>query len=174
MRRTLTITVGLVLIVAFAASAFAEEGRRADAMKRIEMIRIWRLTESLNLTANEGAKIFPILQRFDKQFQEKMQTKEELVDQLVGELGKDAINAAKLTSLSERILKLEDESMEVRKAMYKELREIMTPEQLARYMIFEVSFQREIDEIIQQVRKNPTGISIRKFRKTNPPPKTKQ
>jgi hypothetical protein len=141
------------ILLASVTTGHAQDPRKTEAMKRIEMLRVWRLTEILDLTAEDGIKIFPLLRKYDGQLKKKGQEKERLVRKMHQELKKETVNSANLSKMTQQILRVESEAIQIRKAMYKELETVFTPEQIARYMIFEVSFQKEIDEIISQVRR---------------------
>ncbi len=158
MRRLLLAGLVAVLLFSFVASSMAVDPKKADAMRRIQLLRVWRLTEVLDLSQEKAAKVFPIIQRFDEEFQTKAEAKEKAVARMEAELKKQQPSANKLQELTATILSLEKESMDVRETMYKELAEVLTPEELSRYLIFEIDFQNEIDSLINQIRRDRTKI----------------
>ena len=167
MRRNIIVAILLAAFLLSAATTFAADPRRDEAMKRIEMLRIWRLTEILDLNAEDAARVFPLLQRYDVMFQEKHRNKDMLLQQTQKELDKPKPDKNLLNDLTSRIIKIEQESMNIHVQMYKELKEVFTPDQLARYMIFELKFKKEIDDIINQVRRErlQMGKERRRFQK---------
>lgn len=155
MRRTIAITVLVASLFLLSTSAFsADPIKKAQAMKHIEMLRIWRLTEVLGLSSADGTKIFPVLQEWDQKFNDMGEHKQQLIKQMRQELKQPSPKENNLKNLTNQIFSIEQQIIESRKEMYAQLKRIMTPEQLAKYMLFELSFQKEIDEIINQARQD--------------------
>lgn len=155
MRRTIALTILIASAFLFTSSAFAaDSGKKAQAMKQIEMLRIWRLTELLELSAADGAKIFPVLQEWDQKFSDMGERKQQLIRKMRRELKQDGPKEQSLKNLTNQVFTVEQQIIESRKEMYSQLKRILTPEQLAKYMLFELSFQKEIDEIINHARQD--------------------
>lgn len=157
----MTRTLPAVLILAFIVTMIsfpAQADPRDEAMRRIEMLRIWRLTELLDLNPEDAAKIFPVLSKYDKLFREKGDTKDNLLKQMRLELKKEKINSVKLEKINTDIFNIERDAMNIREQMFEELSQILTPEQLAKYILFEIKFQLEIEEIINKIRRESSRI----------------
>lgn len=165
MHRLLIVTVLAAAFLIPSTAAYAGDARKADAMKRIEMLRIWRLTEILELNETDGARIFPILQKYDRQYMILNESKEKLVKQLKNAVNTQQTNAKRLETLTGQLIQIEQEAMDIRGRMYTELKEVLTPQQLAKYMIFEINFKQEIDEIINQVRREHKRMKTTKQNK---------
>lgn len=122
--------------------------RREEIRKKIEAIRIWRLMEELKLSAETGAKLSSIMSTLDQKRREAH--REELM--MMGELRR-LVKAAKPDEAGIRTLldKLEQNQQNARALRDQETRstrDLLTPEQQARFLIFQQDFQREIRSLI--------------------------
>jgi len=130
----------------------AQENETDDPRVIIEKIRIYRLTRELDLTTEQAIKFFPKLnelQKIDKDFRARQ---EEILDNLKAMIHEDAEQKEIMKSLSryETIFK---EKVERQLSKMGEIRELLTPVQQARYLIFQDEFEREIRRMIKEVRK---------------------
>jgi HSP90 family molecular chaperone len=130
----------------------AQENETDDPRVIIEKIRIYRLTRELDLTTEQAIKFFPKLnelQKIDKDFRARQ---EEILDNLKAMIHEDAEQKEIMKSLSryETIFK---EKVERQLSKMREIQELLTPVQQARYLIFQDEFEREIRRMIKEVRK---------------------
>ncbi len=139
-------------VTLLAAQDAAPEKRRDRVLDRIEMMRMWRMTDALNLTEEEGAALFPFLRDLDGKRrdlnEERGWVMRELRDTIKGENpDPEAVNGLidRLTKVRAGIRDLEDREL-------KRVREILDPEQVARYIVFERDFEQEIRDLIFQAR----------------------
>lgn len=165
------ITAALLVTSFLFASAvvYAGSQRKEEVLKRIQMLRIWRLTEVLQLSSDEAAKLFPVLNKYDEQFRAKADAKQKLLHKMHHEMKKETPDDKQLKSLIKKVMVIENEAIQVRHEMYKELETHLTPERLAKFMIFEISFQKEIDQLVTGVRRGQsrvTGIKVQKQTET--------
>jgi len=165
MRRSLMILI-MLFTLPVATAAIAQQkspadaaAQRAEAMKRIEMIRIYRLIEVLDLDQEKAVQLFPILQRYDKQFQEVSERKEQDYSDLEEEASQPKPDKTKLNKLIDSILALEQETMKIHSAEYNELKKYLTPDQCAKYMIAERKFLRDFNRMLDDIRrKRPADV----------------
>ena len=130
----------------------AQENETDDPRVIIEKIRIYRLTRELDLTTEQAIEFFPKLnelQKIDKDFRARQK---EILDNLKAMIHEDAEQKEIMKSLSryETIFK---EKVERQLSKMGEIRELLTPVQQARYLIFQDEFEREIRRMIKEVRK---------------------
>ncbi len=128
------------------------EEKREAIRRKIEAVRIWKLTEALKLDAATSAKLASFLGSMDQQrmgiFRDRMMTMRELRHSL------------KTSKPDEKSLKASLDKLEKNRRAMQELREkemsglkdILTTEQQARYVIFQQEFQREMREMIANAR----------------------
>lgn len=142
----------LVVLPFLLGILIAQENETDDPRVIIEKIRIYRLTRELDLTTEQAIEFFPKLnelQKIDKDFRARQK---EILDNLKAMIYEDAEQKEILKSLSryETIFK---EKVERQLSKMGEIRELLTPVQQARYLIFQDEFEREIRRMIKEVRK---------------------
>jgi|Deesub1362A_J573_1020465.scaffolds.fasta_scaffold00882_13 Spy/CpxP family protein refolding chaperone len=163
MRRYTIITMLVsILIMGFASYALAipdfdnPEGPppREDHEKireRIETLRMWRLTKALDLDEATASRLFPLLNRYDK----KRYRIEKAVRKDMRDL-KRALDSRRMDELQEILQRIEDRHRELQRLNDEEraeLKRILTPEQQARYLLFQYRFKRELREMIEKARR---------------------
>jgi hypothetical protein len=141
----------VVLTILFAIS-FAQNNEKHDPRAIIENVRIYRLTKDLDLTTEQAIEFFPRLnelQKVDREFRSKQQ-------QILGELRILVQDSAPDIEIIETLTRYEDvfkDRVERQVMKRQELRKMLTPDQQARYLIFQDEFEREIKRMIQEVKR---------------------
>ncbi len=174
MRTAKLVALTLILLLTLAVVGWAQEtptpadeqdpnstAGRADAWKRIEMYRLFKLTEALQLDEDAASRLFPILQRYDHQYRTISEKKEELQRTMFLELKKNEPDRTVLTKAVDDTLALERESMRIRTEQFKELKKILTPEQYARFLIFDQRFRDEVGRMINDIHQRRHGAGGR-------------
>ncbi|UCG29094.1 MAG: hypothetical protein JSV53_06090 [candidate division WOR-3 bacterium] len=144
-----TIVVMLLFIMAF-TNGQVNESRDPRAI--IEKVRIYRLTKELDLTTEQAIEFFPKLNELHKIDNEFREQRHKILIQLKELLSGDAADEDIMRSLSayENILK---DRVERQIKKMREIRTMLTPSQQAKYLIFQDEFEREIREMIKEVKK---------------------
>ncbi|MFA5072479.1 MAG: hypothetical protein WC539_01050 [Nitrospirota bacterium] len=135
------------------------EKKREEIRKRIEAMRIWKLTEALKLDAETSGKVSGLLSAIDVQRKAIRHTNMQTMKELRNALKASKINEEKVESL---LKKLEDNRHALQELQDKEqngLKDILTIEQQARYLVFEHEFQHEMRNIIATSRAERAGAS---------------
>jgi Spy/CpxP family protein refolding chaperone len=161
MRRFGLILALLCLLVIPASFAWTQDqsqqsqpanSRRDDAIHRLEMVRLYRLVELLELNSEESARLFPVIQKYDQQFREIMEQKEQAYAKL-NELVKQTSAAdSDINRTVDEVLNLEQKAMKIRESEYRELRKQLTADQTAKFLLFEKRFQVELQRLLNDVR----------------------
>jgi Spy/CpxP family protein refolding chaperone len=128
------------------------EKKRVEIRKKVEAVRIWRLTEALKLDANTSAKLSPLLSSFDQQRQAIQQEQMETMRALRLTLKSSQPDEAKLRSLLEKAENSRRAMQNLRGKEIIGLKDILSIEQQARFLIFQQDFQREMRGMISGVR----------------------
>ncbi len=132
--------------------AVAQENEASDPRAIIEKIRIYRLTQELDLTTEQAIQFFPRLgelQKIDADFRVRQK---DLLQELRGLVRNEAQDDEILRSLKQYEILLKDK-VEQQLEKLKEIRVLLTPAQQAKYFIFQDDFEREIREMIKEVKK---------------------
>ncbi|MBM4128997.1 MAG: hypothetical protein FJ243_02630 [Nitrospira sp.] len=128
----------------------AEE--REQVRKRINLIRMWRLTEELNLDEETGAKLFPLLRQHEEKRRELAKKREELLFALKAQLKTGKPHEDKISVILREWEEIHTEEENLSRREKEDLREILSIEQRAKYLIFQHEFTKEMRRMIADVR----------------------
>lgn len=154
------ILLSIILLLGLAANSMAEPAEDFDRppskeqiekiRKRMETLRMWRLTEALNLDEKASAQIFPILNRFDKKRYELEDSLREGMRDL-----RESLRNKKEDQIKKILNKLEQDHralQSLKQDEWAELKKTLTVEQQARFIIFLTEFEREVRKLIAEAR----------------------
>ena len=177
--RTLAlVAAGLVGLVVLVSSAMGQtfappapgrpgpgEGRRL-----IETIKIWKMTEALNLTEDQAAKLFPKLTQLEASRREFHGRQRLLRDALAVLLRQRPLREIEIKTRLEELDRTEIDFKGRERSVMGELRSILSLEQQARLALFEERFEMEMRRTIQDLRQRRHGLPPGSGPGLGPPP----
>lgn len=119
--------------------------------KRVETLKLWKLTKALDLDETTAAKLFPLINKYDKKrfaIEQRMRKDMKKLRKTV-----DTANPDKLAELIRRIEENHRELQAINYEQLEELRGILPVRKVAKFIIFKQDFDREMKKIITEVRK---------------------
>jgi len=154
----LVLSVGQVLARPPARGDYGpmDEERRAELRERIELIWMWRLTEELDLTQEEGATIFPVLRQYEEKKRALRDENRELVREL-DQLIEANASEGKLKKAIQALAENEKKYHQVKEEGFQKLERILPVEKQARYIVFQQEFRREIHRLLRRSRGTGRG-----------------
>lgn len=157
---------GLLLLLGLVSDAFGQpitptvpgspgpqEGRHL-----IETIRIWKMTEALDLNEDQAAKLFPRLAQLEASRREFQRRQRLLRDELAGLLKHRPLQDEEIKARLEQLDRAEADFRGREQAIKGGLRSILSPEQQARLALFEDRFETEMRRVIQNLRQRHRGF----------------
>lgn len=151
------LVVAVVLVIASPVSAqapgqtapaAAKEDRREKIKKRIRALRAYTLTEELSLDEQTAGKLFPMLAKYDDEFDKLLVARVDLEKRL---------QDASTQTDGKAVDKLIDEATANQKALWDtevkrlaELRKILTPQQVARTLVVLPKMERQIQNQLRK------------------------
>ena len=126
--------------------------KREEIRKRIELIRMWKLTEELDLTEETGAKLFPILHKYDEKRIELHRECRNILEQLRKALEDEAISDEAIEAAMDKVDKNSLAESDLTRQQREELKGVLSPRQQAKFVLFQREFHREIRKIIAEAR----------------------
>jgi len=167
MARNAALITAVLLALGTALSAHAGQGpgnnlsdeKREEIRKKIETVRIWKLTETLHLDEATAAKLSAHIGAFDKQRRELAREQVKAMQDLREALKASKPAESKLRSYIEKVEKSRQTTQELKRREFSELRSILNTEQQARYLIFQHEFQREMRDMIKEARGDERGLT---------------
>jgi len=150
----------LLVLTALAVAAASAQPRHGAgempgserAMEMIRAMRIVRMRERLNLSEDQVAALLSRLSRCDSLMISHRKAQAEDFNLLKEELAKRKPSESKLKEIMDRLKKREAEHHEQMRKLRDEMFDVLTVEQQARFVIFEVEFEREIRGFIKRIR----------------------
>ena len=138
------------------SSRLSPEKRRKQLRKRIELMRMWRLTQELDLDEKTAVQLFSRLRPIDHERWNLTQERRKLQRGLreASEMGKG--DEARLRELMKALEKNREAIAALEQKEIQSLDKLLTPRQKAKYLLFREHFERELRERIHEARR-PDG-----------------
>jgi regulator of replication initiation timing len=125
--------------------------RAEELRKKVELIWMWKLTEELNLSEKEGAKLFPVVHTYEEKKRGLREENRRLVRELERMI-KDKASEGELKRTIQAVEQNDRKLQEVEQEGFHEIAKILSVEKQARYIVFQAHFQHEIHGLIQGAR----------------------
>jgi len=119
------------------------EGRRL-----IEAIKIWKMTEALNLDEDQAAKLFPKLAQLEASRREFQRRQRLLRNEMAELLKQRPLRDEEIKTRLDQLDRAETDFRGHEQAIRGGLRSILSPEQQARFALFEDRFETEMRSVI--------------------------
>ena len=144
------------LVAAAVAAPLLAQNQQAPLRMRVQenlsALRLVRLTQALDLTEEQTARIFPVLNRIEKTKQDIQRKLSQDIMQL-RRMSQDP--EAKDAAFEDVLVRVREQRVRIR-ALDEEgdaaLAAVLNPRQKARYEIFQIDFLRGLNETMNQVR----------------------
>jgi len=120
--------------------------------EQIETIRMWKLTEALNLSQEQSMRFFPLFNQWEREKRQLDLEGDRLLDEMKLVLKKERLKEKEIRTLLERLEENRVRRREGQKDFWLQASEILTLRQRAEYLIFQRDFERRIREIIKGIR----------------------
>lgn len=135
---------------------------QGEQHKRMEMMKMWHLTDALNLSEEEAQKFFPRYKALGEELKQIGEQQKALLEQIreKAENGED-IDKRDLDRIVKEVSELEQTRIERKQKFFEGLDDMLSPNQRARYLGFDLRFRKELREGIRD-RHGPEGMKKRK------------
>lgn len=148
-----TITFILTLLFISAGTVLAQDDVIPERQReKVKQLRIWKLTDKLNLTEEQSLKFFPIYNK-NMDDQEDLRHERKRIIQDLKENG-DALSESKVSEKVSQMLEIEQKMLNRRKEFLKSLEGVLTPKQLAILVAFDAEFLKDLAKNIEKRREN--------------------
>jgi hypothetical protein len=112
--------------------------------KKVEALRAWQLTEVLNLDEETSSRLFPAMRQTDQERWKIESRNRELVREMSRSLEQGKPDPRKIDGILDELLSNRMELVRAEARHVERVRQILSPEDTARYLMFQLKFQREI------------------------------
>ena len=155
----------LFIMCGFTAQGFAEppgyldepptKQQRDRVRKRIETLKMWKLTKALDLDEAASARLFPILNKYDKRKAEIHQNLRKGMREM-----RRSLKENKTGELKNTLAMLEDNHralQNINDEEWAEMKKVLTVEQQARFILFRQEFDSEVHRLIADAKDRRRG-----------------
>ncbi len=119
----------------------------------IKTVRIWKMTEELQLTEEQCYKIFPMMAKAEDEKKELKKKNKEIIDELRTIIGKKDANQKQIKDTIERLKKNTEEIRKKKEQTRDSIEKELTPEQQARYILFISDFHKKMTDMATHAKK---------------------
>ena len=149
----------LILLILVPAILFAQprgmRGQKKNPRReQIEMLRIWKMTEELDLTEEQAGSFFTRLRVDDKNIDELELERQSIFQELHKEAMEGGIDGKILDEKIERISVIEIKILRNRVDFIKNMDDLLSPVQRAKLMVFRHRFRGRMENMMREARKN--------------------
>jgi Spy/CpxP family protein refolding chaperone len=160
-----TAILAAILILA-GTTVFAQQGpggppdakKQEEVRKKVEAVRIWRLTEELKLDEKTSARLASFLSALDEKRRGLMRERMETMKDLRSLLKTQNPNENNMKAALDKLEKNRREMVDLEGKEIGGVKDILTVEQQARYVIFQQEFRREMRGMISGARGGGQGM----------------
>ena len=118
--------------------------------RQLEQIKIWQMTKDMDLPTNKAEKFFPIYNDYNSQLRSITAERGEAV-QMLDSLLKANPEESELKKGIQQILNLDSQLAEEHEKFIQSLQGVLSPVEIAKYIVFEQRFDREIRERVRMI-----------------------
>jgi len=124
------------------------EEKRDEVRKKIDAVRIWRLTEALKLDTNTSAKLSSLLSSVARQRRDILREQRGMISALKVAINSPKPDDSKIKTSLEKLEKNHHAMQELVNSEMSGLKNILTIEQQAQYVVFQQEFTHEMRGLI--------------------------
>lgn len=152
------------ICIYFCVSGFAQEGRLAEPpeppppermerlRKDIENMRIWKMTQYLELSTEQSTKFFPIFNDFQKKREKLEEERGEMMRRLAEFVESEGKHEAEIRRLMSGLVKDRQKMVDLVDEFRREAGRVLSLKQQAKLVLFEEHFKKEIRGMIEDIR----------------------
>jgi len=154
----------LIVLTAFVSQSFAQPGpgagswerrgpRHEKMRERIKTIKIWQLTEAVDLTTEQSEKFFPIYNKHQNDH-EKLEEEKLLLLRKLDKLSEESdVSESEIKNALDGLTEIDNKSIALRKSFLNEISGVLSIKQVAKLLVFEERFKRRLQENIRDIRR---------------------
>jgi Spy/CpxP family protein refolding chaperone len=129
--------------------------RREQIEKRIQTMKIWKLTDELQLSEEQASKFFPLMSEMDRKMDELDQKRMDIVRGLGDLVWEEKADAGKINALLDDLEKLDREQAELRMQFRRDAAKVLKPDQVGKMILFNMRFPEIVRDTIREFDDRP-------------------
>jgi Spy/CpxP family protein refolding chaperone len=161
----ITLSLLAVILICLCGSGFGQEGRleqppepppperMEQVRKDIENMRIWKMTQYLELSTEQSTRFFPLFNDFERKREKLEEERGEMMRQLEQLVESESGSESKIKKLMSDLDKNQQKMFDLPQEFRREAGEVLTTRQQAKLVLFEEWFRGEIRRMVDDIRK---------------------
>ena len=157
MKHIILLIIGALLI----SNSIAQEDKKKDRRsEKMEMMTVWKLTEHLKLTEEQGEKFFPRFRGHREELEKIHQEQRQLMQTLQEKIERgDEIKDNDIKSQVENLAELENKKLDLQGEFITGLEGVLNNTQRAKLIGFERRLRQEVRDQLRENRKEKKMIT---------------
>ena len=120
--------------------------------ERLELIRLWRLVDELQIGEEQAVRLFPFWSNHRRQTREIQQDRKKAVEELVNLLGREEVRDEALKEKMKQIRAIEKKKEELARIFHEKMADLLTVRQQALLLLFQEKFRKDLQDFLKEVR----------------------
>ena len=120
--------------------------------EKLEMLKIWKLTEVLDLKSEQTAEFFSLYKQFEDLRRNHLKERMALVEEIRESINSGNITESSVEEYNNKILEMKKKLIEDESNIINQIAKVLTPVQMAKLIIFEETFQEEMLGMIKKMK----------------------
>ncbi len=125
--------------------------QQAEIREKVQTMKIWKMTEELQLSQEQATRFFPILNEMENDVEAIEEKRKDIFDQLGKLVWSTDSKAAEIEGLIDKIEALEAEQLKLRKEFHASVSDVLEPVQMGRMILFNHQFPKIMREMIRDL-----------------------
>lgn len=158
-QRKLMLLMALLILMTGVLPAQSRQKKRTTKQpnrnaQQMNMLRMWKLTEFVELTEKQGEKVFPAVRAQQAEIKELGKQKRALMGEFMEKVQNDKASRKDTDAYLSAMEDLQEKNSASRKKHFRNMKSLLDEIQYARYVIFEDHFKGQIR---MQLERSPRG-----------------
>ncbi len=141
----------ILILLITTMSLFAQRGPfdktiNKDRRDKMEQLRIWKMTEFLDLTTDQATEFFPLIRQHEKKILKFHNQQREIMQEINDKINNENYKPTEqeVNLIIDKIGNTERKILKERSIFLKSLNKVLTKEQQLRVIVFESRFKRHL------------------------------
>lgn len=158
----------ILIILLMVSPAFAQPGSgmghgreggpmREKIREKIQMIKIWRLTEAVGLTTEQSEKFFPVYNQHQKGMEDFERGKREILDRIKSLTDDSNSSDEEIGAAVKEFKEHHRKLAELRELFLNDVSKILSVRQRGELVVFEEEFRKNMRRMIEDIRREFRG-----------------
>jgi Spy/CpxP family protein refolding chaperone len=132
-----------------------DEMRMRGPEERVRAMKMWKLTDELDLDEAQTAKFFPLMNAFDDKMDSQRVARRALVRNLLNACEDPNPDVKVINDLITKLEKMEEQTLGLQSQLRKDAASILQPDQIGRLVLFQMKFQDAVRQVIREIDEPP-------------------